>query len=128
MSETSITTPAVMTYIQGAGADELDTLVEAIVKRRELLRDQAAAALQPGMQVQLGDLKPKYLNGLVGTVARFETSGRRRIAVVDLDQQSTSTLGKASPKYEFLATQNRTSHELEVPASCCTPMNSEHRG
>lgn len=103
-TEASIT--EVVAYIQQqADEHDIDSVLAAVKTRRKLLQDQAAAAVKEGADVELRGLKPKYLNGLTGIVARIESTGPRRIATVTLDKESTQRLA-AVPKYGYLFTHD----------------------
>lgn len=103
-TEPSITD--VVAYIQQqADEHDIDSVLAAVKTRRKLLQDQEAAAVKEGSAVELRGLRPKYLNGLAGTVARIESNGARRIATVTLDATSTQRLASV-PKYNSLFGQD----------------------
>ncbi|GAA2783029.1 hypothetical protein [Saccharopolyspora taberi] len=118
MSASVLTSSDVVGFIQErADEHDLTTVIEAVKARRQMLRDQAAAAVKPGLEVVIDDISPKYLQGLRGVVKSID-SGRKRRAVVTLDRESTTTLGLASSKFGFLV--GRDSYDLDgIPVTCC---------
>ncbi|MET8605770.1 hypothetical protein ABZV92_19725 [Streptomyces rubiginosohelvolus] len=79
-----------------ATADELDILTDLRGKRREILRAVRGSLVRTGVRVELTNMKPQYLNGLVGTVTR--TSKNRKgepLADVKVDAPPAALLAKA---------------------------------
>ncbi|WP_447008697.1 hypothetical protein ACRAKJ_25770 [Saccharothrix sp. DSM 118769] len=103
--------------LERADESDLDRIIDAVKKRRGLLRDKAAADVKEGKPVTLYGLKPAYLNGLTGIVKSIEP-GRTTRAVVRLDRQSTMALAYSSDKYASLS--GRDSYDLKgIPVTCC---------
>jgi hypothetical protein len=118
MSSELTRTDLIRFVLDQADEADLDALGEAARQRRTSLRAITAAAVKEGAPVKIRDIKPKYLNGLTGTVKAIETIRAKRCAVVTLDRDSTQQLAIASAKYASLI--NHDSYDLTgVPLSCC---------
>ncbi|MFI1189226.1 hypothetical protein [Streptomyces californicus] len=84
-------------YISGlATADELDILTDLRDKRREILWAVRGSRVRTGVRVELTNMKPKYLNGLVGTVTRTSKSKKGEpLADVQVDAPPAALRAKA---------------------------------
>lgn len=63
--------------------EDIDEVLEFLRARKQYLSDKAASALRPGDRVVIRNIKPRYLNGMVGHV-RGRMAGKIE---VELDQQ-----------------------------------------
>lgn len=116
---TATTTPAsigpILDYVHSsADEQDLDSLIQAVKTRRNVLGEQRAATVRRDAPVRLDGLSPKYLNGLTGTVET--TKGNR--ADVRLDEQSTSRLRYSGKKYYIPADESQFLLS-GVPKQCC---------
>lgn len=84
----TITLSDVVAFLNNATEYDLDIIHKSSNDRRRALRNQRAAVVTVGMNATLGDLSPKYLNGLSGKVTAI--NGQR--GTVTLDEQSTNNL------------------------------------
>lgn len=99
----------VLTYMRDSATEsEASALFEAANARLRSLRAATAAeniaSLKPDTEVRLSGLKPKYLNGLTGTVRSIEGSRVR----VKLDDASYDTAGRYA---------NPLDHTILAPAA-----------
>ncbi|MEV6421816.1 hypothetical protein [Streptomyces sp. NPDC051662] len=79
-----------------ATAEELDILQELCGKRREIVWAVRGSLVRTGTKVEMTNMKPKYLNGLGGTVTRTRKSKKgETLADIALDTQSAARLAKA---------------------------------
>jgi hypothetical protein len=95
MTETTLV--QLTTFILTEATDsDVQRLEGALRDRRKALATTRAAAVVVGAQVTTRGLNPKFMNGLSGTVAKIETTGRgaRRgqYAYLTLDERSTEEL------------------------------------
>lgn len=93
---------------------ELDAVFAAYRNRGQALRTEASitgmATFKPGDRVTLAAIKPRYLEGLKGTVA--EGTARRAASIpVIIDEGDM-----ADPRLAKYI--NRTTRTVQVPASC----------
>lgn len=118
MPGTPLTVPDIVGYVlEHTDEDDLRCIADALKSRHLMLRQEAAAVVRPGARITIRNIKPKYLDGLTGTVTAIELSGRTRSAVVSLDVRSTRELA-TSRAYAFLA--DRDSHDIGgIPLVCC---------
>jgi hypothetical protein len=97
---------------------EIKVVQEALTARSRFLRGQEAlankATLTPGTQVITRGLKPKYLNGLPGTVVDKE-SRRKGDIMVAIDAASLKDLELIQPGAQRFFGHGGT---VGVPASC----------
>lgn len=106
--------------LNAATADELDRLTEAAKQRRENLRMMVAASLNVGDKVMIVDIRPAYLKGLTGTIARFETIRRSNTAVLKLDTASAERLKFSNGTYYDI---NTVDYELSgILLGCLRPI------
>jgi hypothetical protein len=64
-----------------------DILIEALNRRRRAVSAIRAGELEPGDRIRLNGLRPKYLNGLVGTVQYRVANGKVSVKL-DEDQDT----------------------------------------
>lgn len=115
MATATITIEDVFEYIHGhADEAELDSLVEAFKARRKALSAKRALGVKKGSKVALTGLKPKYLNGLSGTVETV--SGTH--ADVRLNEESTRRLRYSGR--QFYVPEGENEYVMAVPKVCCT--------
>ena len=101
-----------------ATEDDLRRLFDAIKKRRSILRQITAAAVQAGTDVELTGLSPQYLNGLRGTVESIQGAH----ATILLDRESTTQL-RYSGSRRFHVPDDEERHPLRgVPLGSCTTL------
>lgn len=99
--------------------DDLDRIYEAANARAKVLRDQRdaerAAVLTVGASVEVDGVRPKYLNGLRGTVASI--TGQR--VTVTLDADSTRRLSYTR-QTKFYVPVGADSYDLSgLPVGAC---------
>ncbi|WP_030237596.1 hypothetical protein [Streptomyces sp. NRRL S-350] len=113
----NVTAETVRDYLaHEASEDELDRYLEVARERRSLLVTAGMAAIQEGVGVALGKMRPSYLTGLTGTVNHVEWAGRR-LATIQFDEKSTAVL-RANGR----APEGVTRHYLTgIPVSACLP-------
>lgn len=102
----------VVAYVTNEATEsEARALFDTVNSRLKALRAATAAEnianLKPDANVRLGGLKPKYLNGLTGSVVSIEGTRVR----VKLDDQSYRTAGRYA---------NPLDHTILAPASTLT--------
>lgn len=104
-----------------ASASDLDRIFEASKIRRKALASARAASVSVDAEVEVaGNISPKALSGLKGTVT--EIRGDR--GDVLLDEKSTQTLAYGRSKfsgvaYAALSTEDKRYLLVGVPLSCC---------
>ncbi|AVZ70901.1 hypothetical protein SLUN_00075 [Streptomyces lunaelactis] len=98
-----------------ATQSDLDRVYAAAKQRTQTLRDLRAAAVSEGTEVRLSKIKPKYLNGLTGTVKTVEQKRTRAIVSILLDEESTENM-----RHILYVERGVKRHLLTgVPASVC---------
>ncbi|MDA3644360.1 hypothetical protein LZ318_30890 [Saccharopolyspora indica] len=124
MSEPAISITDVVRWIQESSSEgDFDVILKAINTRARALLDQAAANVRTGSRVRTHSLKPKYLNGLTGTVKTIETERGKRLATVSLDADSISKLG-TTQRYGHLWGQEK--HDFAgIPVHCLTVVDED---
>jgi hypothetical protein len=121
-TDTPIGLPEVTAFIlEHATADDLDRIGGLVRQRHTALREQASADVRVGSIIELADLKPRYFNGLCGTVIEIDSGrGGKKAATLRLDKKSVTSLALASDKYAHILGQD--SHDLKgIPLLCCRP-------
>jgi hypothetical protein len=104
--------------LERAGESDLDSIAQAVTRRRLALQEKDWAAVTVNATVIIGDVTPAYLRGLTGVV-RAITPGRVQYVTITLDQVSTTKLAASARKYAHLV--GADSYDLEgVPLGCCT--------
>lgn len=113
---TSTTLQDVLSFIADkADRDDTDRIFAAARARTKALNAVDAAAVKIGVDVELGGLSPKYLNGLSGTVKGIDGS----YASVLLDESSTVTL-RYTPRSRFQVPAESQRHLMTgIPLGCC---------
>jgi hypothetical protein len=116
----AVTAETVNTYLaEQATEAEIVRYHAAARQRRDGLGALRAAAVVPGSVVVIGGMKPKYLNGLRGTVGVIERMPRSRrvFTTLTLDEASTRTL-----RDHQRVPADTTHHEIDgIPLTCCFP-------
>jgi hypothetical protein len=90
--QVSVTDPSVGIFDEieaGIWDDGLEAIIEAAVARRKFVRDMKGANNQiefkHGEHVRIVDIRPKYLNGITGTINKGRMPSRRGDLMVDID-------------------------------------------
>lgn len=91
-------TDALTFILTSASNEDISRVIDGIKSRRSILATINAASVAIGEKVKLDGLKPKYLNGLTGTVESI--SGRS--ATVKLDARSTQELRWSGRRTHFI--------------------------
>lgn len=70
--------------------EDLEKIIEAIKQRRARLASVAMSQLKLGQNVTIGQITPKILTGMTGTIRAFSTRGNR--CTILLDEKCTKEL------------------------------------
>ncbi|MFF0250215.1 hypothetical protein [Streptosporangium sandarakinum] len=115
---------AVLTAIlNDASEDDLTAYGSAIQERRAILTRLAAAAVTTGVAVRIVNIKPRYLDGLTGTVTEVVPPARRnatKCVTVMLDEASTETYKAHRAPY---GSQEKQATVTGIPITCCRPVD-----
>lgn len=94
--ETTSTVDLARFISEHATAEELDILTDLRGKRREILWAVRGSRVRTGVRVGLTNMRPKYLNGLVGTVTRTSKNRKNEpLADVRVDAPPAALVAKA---------------------------------
>ncbi|ORT98459.1 hypothetical protein UK99_01585 [Frankia casuarinae] len=97
---------------------DLTRITETVQQRRTALAAIRSASLTTGIPVRIANIKPRYLNGLTGTIRQID--GKH--AAIILDAESTDRLRFTPSNKRFPVPSEATSFDLRgVPLSCCLP-------
>lgn len=100
-----------------ASQEDLDRIYAAAKQRAKALRDVRAASVTTGALVRLGNVKPKYMDGLTGKVVDVRQGRSTTKVDIELDLDSTEIMRVSSNHYIPVGTER---HRLNnVPASVC---------
>lgn len=117
----------VLSYIGAqATSAEIRQLFDVGNDRIKVLRKieaaQTACAVVPGeTKAKIKDIRPKYLNGLTGTVTGVENAGRgKQVATLELDANSSLTYRLASRRGGMITSldEDRPAFVNGIPVSC----------
>lgn len=99
-------TAAIVAQIVGGDIDaDLDTIADAVRLRQQAIARNVGAALRPGSKIEIGgNISPKYMIGITGTVVRV--AGKKAVITI-AESQGRFTAGA----------------EIKVPLTCCTPVD-----
>lgn len=103
-------TSVIAAIARGELDSDLDTIIETATNRRKTAARNIASLLKSGDRVRLSGIRPKALDGAMGTVDRVE---RTRVAVV-IDKEFARGAGR-------FATSITMGIPLRVPNTCLTP-------
>ncbi len=101
-----------------ATEQDLTRITETVKQRRAALAAIRTASLTTGTPVRIANIKPRYLDGLTGTIGQIDGTH----AMVILDAESTDRLRSTPSNRRFIVPFKETSYDLHgVPLSCCVP-------
>ncbi|KPM52703.1 hypothetical protein E0F15_17770 [Frankia sp. B2] len=100
-----------------ATEDDLTRLSTSITQRRAALASIRTATLTTGTTVKIANVRPKYLNGLTGSITQID--GKH--ATITLDTDSTERLRGTSQTRYFIPLDATTYDVRGIPLSCCLP-------
>ncbi|WP_433358643.1 hypothetical protein [Streptosporangium sp. CA-115845] len=107
--------------LSGATEEDLTAYIGAIQERRAILARLAAAAVTTGINVRIINIKPRYLDGMTGTVTEVVPAPRRggtQCVTVLLDEESTEI-------YKTHRASGLPDKQVKVegiPITCCRPL------
>ncbi|GGX46372.1 hypothetical protein [Streptomyces noursei] len=101
-----------------ATQEDLDRIYATAKQRSKALREARAASVAKGTLVRLGNIKPKYMDGLTGKVVEVRQGRSTTKVDIELDAESTDRLRMHRDNVPDDVERHRLNN---VPASVCHP-------